>query len=96
MRLKYIIPALYLAYALYVWIDFTQLPPDGLANLGLAVAVLPVTVVGLVLTWARGETSFVLVPSGLGYYSAHAVYFWPSAILITALLYWGCSRLSRR
>jgi hypothetical protein len=30
---------------------------------------------------------FVLLPNRLGDYTAHAVYFWPSALLITAFLY---------
>ncbi len=96
MRWKYALPALYLALALYAWIDFTRLPPDGLANLGLGLVTLPITVLGLLLTSALGKTGFVLLPSGLGYYIAHAVYFWPSALLITALLYGIGSYLSRR
>jgi hypothetical protein len=37
----------------------------------------------------------VLIPSGMGYYTAHAIYFWPSALLIAALLYGFCSALGR-
>jgi hypothetical protein len=96
MRWKYVLPALYLALALYAWIDFTRLPPDGLANFGLGLMTLPITALGLLLTLALGKTGFVLLPGGLGYYTAHAVYFWPSALLITALLYGICSYLSRR
>jgi hypothetical protein len=47
---------LYVALAVYVWIDFMRLPPDGLANLGLMIVTLPVTIVGLLLTWATGRT----------------------------------------
>ncbi|WP_210166512.1 hypothetical protein [Microvirga vignae] len=95
MRWTYVPPSLYLAFALYVWIDFTRTAHDGLANLGLLLATLPVTAVGLLLTSALGKTSFVLIPSGLGYYTAHAIYFWPSALLIAALLYGICSTLDR-
>jgi hypothetical protein len=84
-----------LAFALYVWIDLTRTAHDGFANLGLMLATLPVTAVGLFLTSALGRTGFVLVPSGMGYYTAHAVYFWPSALLLAALLYGFCSALSR-
>jgi hypothetical protein len=73
---------LYVAFALYAWIDFTRTAHDGLANLGLMLVTLPVTAVGLLLTWALGKAGFVLIPSGMGYYTAHAVYSWPSALLI--------------
>jgi ABC-type molybdate transport system permease subunit len=87
------VPALYLAFALYAWVDFTRTAHDGLANLGLMLVTLPVTVVGLLLTWALGRTGFVLIPSGPGYYTAHAIYFWPAALLTAALLYGVCSAL---
>jgi hypothetical protein len=50
MRWKFAPPALYLALALYAWIDFTRTAHDGLANLGLMLVSLPVTAVGLLLT----------------------------------------------
>jgi hypothetical protein len=87
MRWKYVPPALYLTFALYAWIDFTHTAHDGLANLGLVLVTLPVTALGLLLTSALGRTEFVLIPSGLGYYTAHAIYFWPAALLIAALLH---------
>ncbi len=93
MRWTSVPPALYMAFALYVWIDFTHTGPDGLANLGLMLVTLPVTALGLLLTWALGRTEFVLIPTGMGYYTAHAVYFWPSALLTAALLYCACSVL---
>jgi hypothetical protein len=96
MRLKLVLPGLYLGWALYVWIDFIRLPPDGLANLGLMLVTLPVTIAGLLLTWLLGATSFVLLPDGLGYYATHAAYYWPSVGLIAAALYWLCAILSRR
>jgi hypothetical protein len=96
VRWKYVLPVLYLALALYAWFDFTRTSQEGYAALGLMLVTLPVSAAGLILTSALGKTGFVLLPSGLGHYTAHAVYFWPSALLITALLYGICSSLSRR
>src|SRR5215207_5881360 len=96
MRLKFVLPGAYLALALYAWLDFLRLPPDGLANVGLMLVTLPVTLFGLFLTWVIGSSrGFVLLPESLGYYASHAVYFWPSVVLIVALLYWMCSALGR-
>jgi prepilin signal peptidase PulO-like enzyme (type II secretory pathway) len=93
MRWTYVPPVLYLAFALYAWVDFTYTAHDGLANLGLMLATWPVAAIGVALTWALGRTGFVLIPSGLGYYTAHAIYFWPAALLTAALLYGVCSAL---
>jgi len=60
---------------------------------------LPVTVVGLVLSWALGSTKFVLLPNGFGYYGSHAIYYWPSVLITASLLYWlavGVRRLMRK
>jgi hypothetical protein len=95
MKWKYVPPVLYLAFALYAWIDFTQTAHDGWGALGLVLATLPIAAIGVALTQALGQTGFVLIPRGLGYYTAHAVYFWPSALLIAALLYTIGSWLSR-
>ena len=38
------------------------------------------------LTEAMGGGSFTLQPSGFGYYGNHAIYYWPSVIVTTALL----------
>ncbi|MPR06281.1 hypothetical protein [Microvirga tunisiensis] len=83
-----------MAFAVYAWIDFTDTARDGFANLGLFLATYPVAAVGVALTWALGQTGFVLIPSGMGYYTAHAVYFWPAALLIAALLFGMCSWIS--
>ena len=96
MRWTYVFPVLYLALALFAWIDSTRTAHDGLANLGLMLVTLPVTALGLLLTWALGRTAFVLIPSGLGYTTAHAIYFWPAALLTAALLYGIGSWISRR
>jgi hypothetical protein len=97
MRLKFVLPGAYLALAVYAWIDSLRRPKDGLANVGLMLVTLPVTLLGFLLTWATGlSRGFVLLPSGLGYYTSHALYFWPSVALIAALLYWLCSVLGGR
>jgi hypothetical protein len=91
MRWAYLPAALYLAFAVYVWIGFTNTAHDGFANLGLLLATYPVAAMGVVLTWALGQTGFVLIPSGMGYYTAHAIYLWPSALITAYLLYVVCS-----
>ena len=96
MRWKYVLPALYLALALNARIDFAGTAEDGNGALELMLVTLPVSAVGVFLTFALGKTGFVLIPSGLGYYTAHAVYFWPSALLIMALPCGIGSYLSRR
>lgn len=91
MRWTYLPPAAYLAFAVYVWIDFINTAQDGLANLGLVLVTFPVAAMGVALTWALGKTGFVLIPNGLGYYTAHAVYFWPAALITAYLVYVVCS-----
>ena len=81
-------PAAYLALALYVWVDFMRTNPDGLANLGLMLTVFPVTIVGLLLGRAVGETSFVLLPDRFGYYGDHAAFYAPSVFLVAAGLWY--------
>lgn len=88
MRARFVLPAVYLAVALLAWLDFVRTNPDGLANIGLMLVTLPATLLGLLLTWMSGGTEFVLIPSRLGYYTAHAVYFWPAALATALLLYW--------
>ena len=96
VQLRFLLPLTYLAFALLAWTDFIARNPAPLANLGLMLVTLPVTVLGLVLTWASGETNFVLIPWGLSYDLAFAVYFWPSALLIALLLYWLGSRWDKK
>lgn len=95
-RWRYILPGLYLLLAIYVWIDFTRLPPDGLANLGLMVVTLPVTLVGLLLGWLIGSTQFILLPAGPSYLAAHAIYYVPAAALTALLLWWIGRAIDRR
>ncbi|WP_262272220.1 hypothetical protein [Microvirga yunnanensis] len=94
MRWTYVPPALYMAFALYAWIDFIRTAPNEWGALGLVLATYPVAALGVALTWALGRSGFVLIPSGLDYYTAHAIYFWPAALLTAALLYGVCSALN--
>ena len=75
MRWSIILPAVYGVIAALVWIDFARLPPDGLANVGLMLAVLPVTLLDLALRGLLGLSRSPFMPSHLGYYPAHAVFF---------------------
>lgn len=95
MRFRLVLPLLYLAVAVWAWIEFITAPPDGLANLGLIAAVLPVSLAGLALTWAVGAVEFVLIPKHLAYVTAHAVFYVPSVLAVAALLY-GLGRLIDR
>jgi hypothetical protein len=80
-KIHIVIPAAYLFGAAVVWIDFSRLPPDGLANSGIALYTLPVFLVALKVT--RREFPFF---EG-GYYPSHAVYFALSTLFLAALLF---------
>ena len=94
MSARLVVPATYLAVALYAWVDFVRTNPDGLANVGLYLVTLPVALVGLAITEAMGAGSFILQPSGFGYYGDHALYYWPSVLVTAALLYWVTAALT--
>jgi hypothetical protein len=96
MRWRLALPLVYLAFAAWIWFDFARTNPDGLANIGLMFAVLPITVLGLVLGWAVGESSFVLLPDGFGYYGNHALFYVPSVLLIAVALWYLGRRIDRR
>jgi hypothetical protein len=87
IRLAVWLPALYLTLAIYVWVDFARLPPDGLANLGLMLVTAPVALAGLLIGAISGASDFVLLPSGHGYLTDHAIYYVP-AVAITAIVLW--------
>ena len=55
------LPAAYAVLAGFAWWDFATTAPDGLANIGLMFAVLPVTAFGLALGWAIGSEAFPLL-----------------------------------
>lgn len=88
MKLSIVLPAAYAAVAFTVWIDFALSPPDGLANVGLMLTVLPITLLDLALRPADAPGSFVLMPEGLGYYANHAIFFGCSVLLIAAAFWW--------
>ena len=79
-----ILTTAYLAFALYAWIDFTHTNHDGLANVGLFLVTLPVTLVDLMVGAMLGRSG-ILMPSGYGYIGDHALYYGP-AVAVTALL----------
>ena len=89
-RARFILPGLYLAFAIYAWIDFARTNPDGLANIGLFVVTLPVTLLDLLIgaLLGRGE---VLMPDGHGYLMDHALYYVP-AVAVTAAIFWWIGR----
>ena len=99
MRLRWILPAAYAVAALLGWIDFVRTPPDGLANLGLMVIVAPIALLDLALRPAFGATESLFIPSHLGYYSAHAVFFGCSVLVLAVALFflgWAMDRLFAR
>jgi hypothetical protein len=64
------VPAVYVAGAVMIWLDFLGSNPDGLANTWIAIYTFPMVLIGTVLL--QGE-----FPYKLGrYYEAHASYFW--------------------
>jgi hypothetical protein len=96
LKLAAVLPASYCVLALIAWIDFARLPPDGLANIGLMLVVLPVTLLDLALRPADAPGSSVLMPDGLGYIGNHAVFF-AGGVLVIAIGLWRLGRwLDRR
>jgi hypothetical protein len=95
-RARFILPGLYLLLAAYVWFDFTRTNPDGLANLGLMLVTLPVTLIGLALGALAGADKFVLLPHGFGYIGDHALYFFPAAAGTAALIWLIGRAIDRR
>lgn len=80
--LKFLVPLVYLAGAVAVWVAFARSPPDGLANLGLVLYTFPVVFVGTFLL----RQSFPYVHAG-GYYGSHAFYYWPSVVVLAGLMF---------
>jgi hypothetical protein len=87
--LKYIITAIYLAGGILVWVDFRNSPPDGLANVGIILYVLPATIVG-------GFISDNHFPYFDGrYYVSHFRFFLTSLLTIAALIFCICELVNR-
>jgi hypothetical protein len=70
----------YLAGAIFVLVTFLRAPPDGLANIWIALYVFPITAIGLAAGWLTG-LEFPFLPSRLGYYWGHVAYFVPTALV---------------
>jgi hypothetical protein len=85
-----ILPGLYLVFAVYGWVDFMQTSHDGLANVGLFLITLPVTLLALAWGAALGRSG-VIMPHGHGYLTDHALYYGP-AVAATAALLWLVGR----
>jgi hypothetical protein len=60
------------------------------------VVVLPITILGLLAGWALGEESFILLPDRFGYFGDHAVFYFPSVIVVAALLWRLGAGIDRR
>src|SRR3979411_575128 len=80
-EMKFILPPLYIAGAMVIWLAFSRTNPDGLANIWIAIYTFPMVIIGTLLL--RGE--FPYVPGR--YYEAHALYFWPSVVLLALALF---------
>jgi hypothetical protein len=91
MKPRYMVLGGYLGIALFAWIEFLRLPPDGLANVGLFLVTFPIAFVGLAVTELLGVSSFALMPNRFGYVWDHAAYYFP-AVMVTALLLYALTR----
>ena len=85
--LKFLLPALYIAGAVFVWMIFSVASPDGLANVGIVIYTFPIVAIGTYLL----NLNFPYVSGG--YYEAHALYFWPSVAILAFSLFSFCSAL---
>ena len=79
-NLKYIITTIYLVGGIVVWLDFRNTPPDGLANVGIALYVLPATIVGGFIS----DNGFPYFDGS--YYGSHFRFFLTSVLTIAALI----------
>jgi hypothetical protein len=96
MKLRRILPGAYCFIALLAWLDFSRLPSDGLANVGLMLVVLPATLLDLALRPPDAPNSSVLMPDSFGYFGNHAFFFGLSVAVIAAALWWLGRILDRR
>jgi hypothetical protein len=90
LRLHWIVPLVYASGAVPVWVSFAAAPPDGLANIWLVIYTLPVVVL---CTFGFGM-EFPYFPGS--YYLSHTVYFVTVVALLSACMFFGLRRLSRR
>lgn len=81
-----VITGVYVLSGVAVLAAFLKAPPDGLANVWVALWVLPVTALG----WLQQQWTgidFPFTPRSLGYYRSHVVYFVPALTLCACLLH---------
>lgn len=90
-RLSVVLCTAYLAGGIAVWFSFARTNPDGLANVGLILYVLPVSGLGVLAGKLMGRTEFLLIPNRFGYLADHAVFFFPSLLVVTVLIDWAAS-----
>ena len=95
IQLRWWLPGLYLAFAIYAWVDFTRINHDGLANIGLFLVTLPATLVVLAAGAAAGRSS-MWMPEGHGYLGDHALYYVPAVALCAILAWWIGRAVDRR
>src|SRR5215210_7568885 len=95
MPLAIWLPGLYLAFAIYGWVDFVNTNHDGLANIGLFLITAPVTLIDLIAGAMLGRTG-VLMPDGHGYLADHALYYVPAVGVVAILLWWIGRAIDRK
>ena len=95
MRFLPVALIVYLAGGLAVWISFVRTNHDGLANVGLLLYVAPVTALGLAIGKLIGHTEFILIPGRFGYLGDHAVFFFPSLLVMAGLIGWAITAIAR-
>ncbi len=81
-----VVVGLYVASAVWVLVTFLRAPPDGLANIWTVVWTAPVSAIGVVLERWTG-LSYPFMPSRLGNYGGHTVYFVLAVTLIAVAAY---------
>jgi hypothetical protein len=87
LNVRIVLPGIYLLVALGAWLDFMSLPADGLADLGLMLVVLPITLLDVVLRSSKHPGDSILVPDRWGYYIDLSVFFWISVAMIAVALF---------
>jgi hypothetical protein len=71
-----------------MWVDFARTNTDGLANVGLILAVLPISLLGFVLTIFADKPDFPFIPDCCGYFIDHALFYVPSVAIIACSILW--------
>jgi hypothetical protein len=62
---------------------------------GLLLYVAPVTALGLAMGKLIGRSGFILIPDRFGYLGDHAVFFFPSLLVVTGLIAWAITAIAR-